>query len=144
MGDSTNKIDPGALVFGAWAAARMKWEDVAVAKDETTPKLVFKDPDEERGKRVCFTGQIIQIAVEKSPFGKFTNGLLSVGYYDTTLFHFLNVGSSGSLVDGNQARFCGVVIGRYDYSNSGGGTGHAIQVVGIWDLPENKPASVKK
>lgn len=99
--------------------------------------------DEERGKRVCFTGTIIQIAVEKTDFGKFNAGLLKVGYYDTTLFSFLNVGSSGTLVAYDQARFCGVVVGKHDYSNSAGGTGHAIQVVGMWDLPQNKPDAGK-
>lgn len=139
MGDAVNNTNPGALVFVSWAAKRMKWSDVAVKDDETTPKQVMKDSDEERGKRLCFTGKIIQIAVEKLDFGKVTNGILQVGYYDTVLWKFLNVGSSGSIVEDSQARFCGVVIGRYDYSNSGGGTGHAIQVVGMWDLPENKP-----
>lgn len=32
-----------------------------------------------------------------------------------------------------------VVTGNYDYSNSAGGTGHAVDLVGMFDLPENKP-----
>ena len=139
MKDATNDLDPGTLIFGAWASKNMKWTDVAVAKDETTPELVLKDPDEERGKRVCFTGKIVQISVEKTDVGKFNVGIMMVGYYSVTLFHFLNVGSSGSIVEKTQARLCGVVTGKYTYSNSGGGTGHSIQIVGMWDLPENKP-----
>jgi hypothetical protein len=144
MVEKFNKTSDGTLLLAAWAAKHMRWDDVAVAKDETTPALVLKDPDEERGKRVCFTGKIVQIEVEKLDIGKINDGLLMVGYYDTTLFHFVNVGSSGTLVEKNQARLCGVVTGKYDYSNSGGGTGHAIEIVGMWDLPENKPDAGKK
>jgi hypothetical protein len=36
------------------------------------------------------------------------------------------------------------VTGRYDYHDSGGGTGHAVQVVGMFDLPENRPAAAVK
>jgi hypothetical protein len=31
-----------------------------------------------------------------------------------------------------------VVTGKYSYANSGGGTGHAVTLVGVFDLPENK------
>jgi len=56
------------------------------------------------------------------------------------LFHFDAVGSTGTLVGTNYARICGVITGLYDYSNSAGGTGHAVQIVGMFDLPENKTA----
>jgi hypothetical protein len=31
-----------------------------------------------------------------------------------------------------------VVAGKYDYVNSGGGTGHAVAAVGMFDLPDNR------
>ncbi len=40
----------------------------------------------------------------------------------------------------SQERFCGVVTGLFDYANSGGGTGHAVAIVGLFDIAENRPA----
>jgi hypothetical protein len=136
MADTFNEPSAGALLLGAWAAGTMRWADVFVAKDETSIRLAKKDPDEARGKRMCYSGRIIQIAVERGSFGKLSVGLLLTGSYD--LLHFMAAGSSGDLVEGKRGRLCGVVTGKYDYANSGGGTGHAIQVVGMFDLPENR------
>ena len=36
------------------------------------------------------------------------------------------------------ARFCGIATGRDTYANTGGGTTHAVRVVGMFDLPENR------
>jgi hypothetical protein len=84
------------------------------------------------------SGQIVQIAVVKVPgAGKLAEGLLlSDG---GNIYHYTAAGSSGTLVAQSSGRFCGVVIGNYDYSNSAGGTGHAVSPVGMFDLPENKP-----
>jgi hypothetical protein len=136
MSDEFNKVSSGAIALSIWAAQRMRWTDVAVPKDETSFALVQKDSDEARGKRMCVTGKLIQIAVEKTDFGKIHEGLLMT--YGYKLFHFMTVGSSGELVQDSRARICGVVTGKYDYSNSGGGTGHAVQIVGMFDLPQNR------
>ncbi len=137
MSDQYNKVSDGALLLATWAAAHLRLGDVKVAKDETSFALAQKDPDEARGKRICVTGSIIQIAVTRTPFGKLNEGLIGVNYL-SRLYHFVAAGSSGSLVQGNRARLCGVVTGRFDYSNSAGGTGHAIQLVGMFDIPENR------
>jgi hypothetical protein len=138
MTDAVNEDSSGTQVFAMWAARRMRWPDVGVAADETSPALVRKDPDEARGKRICASGQIIQIAVQKPPSGgKLAVGILSsdAGY----LYRFFAAGSSGALVENSYAHFCGLVTGLFDYSNSVGGTGHAISLVGMFDLPENRP-----
>jgi hypothetical protein len=135
MTDEANNLSPGAAIFALWAAQSMHYYDVGVAKDETTYALVRKDSDEARGKRLCATGMLIQIEVQKSAGSKFFDGLLITD--GGSIFRFLTVGSSGDLVERSRARVCGVVIGTYDYSNSGGGTGHAVQLVGMFDLPEN-------
>ena len=136
MGEKFDSVDEGTVFLSAWAAKSMTWNDVAVATNETSFALVQKDPDEERGKRVCVPGKIIQIEVAKTEFGKFQEGLLMS---DTSnIYKFVGVGSSGTLVEKDRARFCGVVTGKYDYSNSAGGTGHAIKLVGMFDLPQNK------
>lgn len=134
--DATEQTDPGALLLTAWAIPNMKWSDVAAVKDETSYALARKDSDEARGKRLCASGTLIQIEKQKSDIGKFFDGLLTT--YSGSLFHFLAAGSTGTLVQNSTARICGVVTGLYDYSNSGGGVGHAVQLVGMFDLPENK------
>ena len=136
MTDTHNEHSPGETVLTVWALQHMKWADVGVVKDETTFKLVKKDSDEEKGKRLCATGRLIQISVEKTNLGKVYSGLLITNSRD--IYSFSNVGSSGSLVEEDRVRTCGIVIGNYSYSNSGGGTGHTVQLVGMFDLPENK------
>lgn len=113
----------------------LPWSQVAVQKDETSPGLIMKNSAKERGKRLCATGRIIEIHEDKS--GNASNGLLRS--YSGTLYHFETFGSSGTLTEGRQGRFCGFVVGQFHYRNSGGGVGHAVDVLGVWDLPENKP-----
>jgi hypothetical protein len=138
MADTFNKSSKGTLLLTAWALKHMTWADVAVAKDETSRAKVMKDADEERGKRLCVRGRLVQIEAHKEELGKFYTGLLGAGAGN--LYHFHAVKSTGELTEKRPARFCGVVTGRFDYSNSGGGTGHAIDMVGIFDLPENHEA----
>ena len=53
----------------------MVWSDVGVAQDERKYALVAKDADadEERGKRMCVPGNLIQISVEKADVGASTS-----------------------------------------------------------------------
>lgn len=137
MTDTREESSAGEVLFRSWAAKHMTWTDVGVWKNETSFRLVRKDSDEERGKRLCASGRIIQIAVRKLDDGSRTSeGLLMSDRDD--LYSFAAVGSSGKLVEDSYARFCGVVAGRYEYANSAGGTGHAITVIGMFDLPENR------
>ena len=142
MGDSSNETDVGAKLLALWAMNHMKWSDVGVAEDETSHALARKDSDEARGKRLCTTGTVIQIESLKSATGKYFTGLTMTGAGN--IFHFTAVGSSGTLVARSSARLCGVVTGLYDYSNSGGGVGHAVELVGMFDLPENKAKLAKQ
>jgi hypothetical protein len=135
MTDEPNKTSPGTGLVAIWAAKHLKLADVNVKKDETTYALTRKDPDEARGKRLCATGELIEIQVAKTEFGKLAEGLLTTN--GGSLFHFTTVGSSGELVGGSHGRVCGVVTGVFDYSNSGGGVGHAVQLVGMFDIAEN-------
>lgn len=137
MTDLLDEDSPGTAVFALWAARRMRWSDVNVAQDETTPALVKKDSDSARGKRICANGQVIQIKVEKlTTGGHLSQGLLASDAGN--IYRFLAAGSSGSLIENSYGHFCGLVTGTYDYTNSAGGTGHAVSLVGMFDLPENK------
>lgn len=138
MDDTKDEDSAGAVLFSVWASRHMHWTDVSVATDETTFALTQKDPDEARGKRLCTSGQIVQIEVEKLKNGSKLNiGLLLTG--GGNIYRFITAGSSGTLVENSYARLCGVVTGKYTYSNSAGGTGHAVEVIGVFDLPANKP-----
>jgi hypothetical protein len=141
MSDSVDEISPGAILFTAWAARKMRWADVAVAKNETSLKLVRKDGDEARGKRLCASGRIGEIEKISSDPKVFTGGLIA-GWTD--VYRFLAVGSTGELVGESRARFCGVVVGQYDYSNTGGGQTKSVMLVGMFDLPQNKPPAPTK
>lgn len=138
MTDPFMAMSPGAHLLAAWGADRMAWADVAVQKNETSFALVRKDPDEARGRRMCVAGQIVQISVLRSEAGKMYDGVIVMPGDD--LYRFIAVRSTGELLADHRARFCGVVIGAYDYRNSVGGTDHAVQLVGMFDLPENRAA----
>ena len=136
MTDTHDEHSGGTLLLTAWAADHLRWADVAVGRDETSFALVKKDVDAARGKRMCVTGRIIQIAKQTLDAATFFDGLMFGARGD--ILSFFAVASTGELVEGSPARFCGVVTGKYDYSNSGGGTGHAVESVGMFDLRDNR------
>jgi hypothetical protein len=63
--ESDGKDSDGAVLLALWAAGNMHWSDVSVATDETSFALIRKDPDAERGKRLCTSGTVLEIHVEK-------------------------------------------------------------------------------
>lgn len=135
----TGEHSRASAMLAAWAVDRLRWSDVAVDVDETNFGLAQKNLDKERGKRLCVSGSVVQITENNVAPGKTMNeGLVLSGAGN--LFYFLGVKSSGSILKDSWARFCGVVVDRYDYENSAGGTGHAIEIVGMFDLPENRAA----
>jgi hypothetical protein len=136
MRDAVNEDDDATSLFALYAARRLRWRDVYVAADETTFGKVQKDSDQERGRRMCISGGIVQIKNTEAIGGKLAEGLLlSSGGH---VYRFFAAASTGDLVERSDARFCGIVTGLYDYSNSGGGTSHAVTLVGMFDLPENR------
>lgn len=136
MDDVYFTTSEGTLLLTAWALRNMRWDDVAVEKDETTHGQFLKDPEMERGKRLCWRGKIIQIEADRSLGDPMYVGLLYSSGGD--LYHFYAVGSTGDIVPDSRGRVCGVVTGKYDYANSANGTSHAIELVGMFDLPDNK------
>ena len=136
MTDTRNEDSVGTTLLALWAQGNLRWANVQVDKDETSIKLARKDPDAARGKRFCYSGRIVQIEkMSKASPQPVWVGLLSTRRRDIIRFHA--AGSSGDLVDGSKARLCGVVTGTFSYDNSGGGTTHAVSVVGMFKLPAN-------
>ncbi|HEU4576997.1 MAG TPA: hypothetical protein VFS67_01995 [Polyangiaceae bacterium] len=139
--DSTNELDPAALAFALWSTDHLTWEEIQ-ALPETKHAKVLKDPDAERGKKNCYSGNIVEIQVDRSAGKPVYLGGLVTG--SGVVMRFAAVGSTGELVAKSYAKFCGVTTGKYSYSNSGGGTTHAVFLVGMFDLPENKPKASRK
>ncbi len=141
MEDTINKPSEGTGLLALWSSKHLQWADVGVAKNETTTKLILKDSDAARGKRMCVAGDIIQIAKERGT-DRVYSGLLG-GYYGQGIISYIAIGDTGELVENSAARFCGVVTGRFTYGNAGGGTTHAVSMVGMFDLPGNNPQKKK-
>jgi len=141
--DSVNgKQSIGEQSLIVWAAKNgIKWDELQ-AIPETKVSLVLKDSDEQRGKRLCAAGSVVEIAAVKTQVGKYFDGGLVTDAQEIIRFHAF--GSTGELVAQSPARICGVVTGRADYQNSVGGVAHGVQIVGAFDLLENKkkPAPV--
>lgn len=141
MTDTVNETSAGAAGLALWASKNLTWADLQ-SVPETKRSMVMKDPEAERGKRLCSTGTINEIQVDRSGGAPvYIGGMMTPGYDSV---RFMAVGSTGALVENSGARLCGIVAGRFSYSNAGGGTTHAVQVVGMFDLPENKKAGAAK
>ena len=134
--DSEGTLDSGAAFLALWSTRHLTWKDI-VSLPKTTRALVLKDSDAERGKALCAEGSISQITADHSAGPAQTVHEGGIVTSSMAVVRFLAVGSTGSLVENSYARFCGVVTGRYSFTNAGGGTTHAVQLVGFFDLPEN-------
>ncbi len=136
MRDTVNEISGGTAMFSMWAAKYLFWRDVHRSKNETSIGKIKKDSSTEIGKRMCLRGKIISIARDKSVADPLFTGLVMTRKRDVV--NFVAVGDTGELVEDSRARFCGIVTGNYSYSNAGGGTTHSVNLVGMFDLAENK------
>lgn len=124
----------GAYLAAHWLSAKGRWSDVEIMADETSLKKVKKDILLERKKRMCVTGRLIQIARDQAVPALFHGNLITGG----SVVNFLAARSTGELVDGDRARFCGVVTGLYAFSNVSGGQTKSVQMAGMFDLPANR------
>jgi hypothetical protein len=110
-----------------YAAAKLRFAEVDAA--ETNLGLVEKDHRAELGKRMCVEGEIRRIERADMDSRKVFVGELLVRPEDRITF--LAVGSTGTLVKRDAARFCGVVTGK-------------LELVGMFDLAENRAPSVEQ
>lgn len=131
--DTRDKPDRASSILALWMGEHPSWSAIE-RLPETTHAKIMKDSESERGKRLCVSGQVVQIAKEQGTklfFGTMSDDSGRMTYYYAA-------GSTGDIVDGHRARFCGVSAGRFSYENTGGGTTHAVRLVGMFDLPENR------
>lgn len=132
MTDSAEAFSPGAKLFTTYAVGKLRWEDVDVAA-ETTFGHVIKDADVERGKRMCADGELV--AIQRRDLGPRKIYVGSLRVSDTDTIAFVAVGTTGELIRGSKARFCGAVTGT---------AGPAVSMVGMFDLPENRTPIVEQ
>lgn len=134
--DRLDEEDEGAILLAQWMGdKRTTVKDLKEKIDETSRALVMKDSVRERGRYFCTSGKVIQIQVVRGGITH-TAGILMTPSWDP--IRFVTTRSSGNIVDNTHARFCGIVSGRYSYSNTGGGVSHAVYLAGLFDIPENR------
>src|SRR5215813_1999067 len=65
MTNTVGRLDVGSAILAVWAAKNLTWQGLEDLP-ETSPALFKKDPDAERGKRLCFAGSVVEIRAEKT------------------------------------------------------------------------------
>ena len=129
-------VSLGAAKLALWGTENMHWSEL---QEIPTTKygLVMKDPESQRGQKLCTNGEVIEITLDRSVPGQkvFLGGMYDDG---GRIYRFIAVKSTGEIMAHSRARFCGVVTGQQHYENSMGGVAHAVHLVGMFDLPENK------
>jgi hypothetical protein len=65
MVNTVGRVDSGSALLALWASGNMTWEALD-AIPQTSAAMFNKDPDAERGKRLCITGKIVEIRAERS------------------------------------------------------------------------------
>lgn len=138
MTDEQGKLSQGAALLAMWGAVKSLKVGQVRSLPESSFASVMKDSDEERGRHLCTRGNIIEIRAERTPHGKLYEGGMFMGWGYSNVARFIALGSTRGINQGSRAQFCGVVIGRFSYANSAGGATHAVQLVGLFDIPENR------
>jgi hypothetical protein len=136
MTDRGSNLSLGSALLAVWAQAHLQFSDVNLPNDETSLERVQKNPGAERGRRLCAKGEIIRMdEPEQTRWGNVNHGLLIERKIPV---YFMAVRGTGKLTKNTPARFCGVVTGTFDAP----GTHDAIQIVGMFDLPENRSSAL--
>jgi hypothetical protein len=65
MSNTVGKLDVGSALLAMWASKNLSWQALE-ALPETTPALFKRDPEAERGRRLCMSGTVLEIRAEKT------------------------------------------------------------------------------
>lgn len=130
MEDTADLPSRGTMLLTGWAMERLRMSDI-MQLPATSRGLVMKDSARELGKRLCADGLIFEIKAKHVERGTYYRGGIS-SHGEVT--RFIAVGDTGTLVEGNHARFCGIATAAYAYDNVAGGQTHAPLLVGMFDL----------
>ncbi|MBA2543160.1 MAG: hypothetical protein H0V17_26195 [Deltaproteobacteria bacterium] len=130
--DTTDELGDGAKLLANYAAKKLRWAEVQLPA-ETTLARVEKDPQLERGKRLCATGEIVRIARRDLGDRKLYVGRLRTAEHDDVAF--VAAGTTGDLVKRSTGTLCGAVLGM---------SGDAVSILGMFDLDENRMPLVEQ
>lgn len=131
-----NEFPTIMAVYALWNQnVGTSWNEINLV-EKTSYGKVMKDAVSEYGKRLCVTGNIIEIETDRS----LNDPVYSIGIVDNNFnaYRATAIESSGELVAGSDATFCGIVLARFSYDNAGGVTTRAPYLFGMFDLPENR------
>lgn len=117
------------------ALVGMNWDELN-SIPETNYKKMNKDIIAESGKRFCFKGRVDRIQVNRTVKPAFADAVMVVPYEGRVAI--VAVKSSGDILPDTEARFCGIVAGTRSYQTIMGTPGSLPDLVGMFDLPENK------
>lgn len=135
MADTEDESDKGSWTLARWMALHPSWAAIAALPASSVPKVI-KDPETERGRRICEPGRVAWIRALPGDGPKVFQGVFQTN--DIRYLSFIAVGSTGEVVDNSATTFCGVVTGLLTFSNNSGGKTQSARVVGMFDLPENR------
>lgn len=135
MNVELDQVSSGTKELIRWASQRLRWSQIAVDDNETSFALARKDFEAALGKRMCVRGTIASITRQKFEEPLFV-GVLDAGARE--ILQFIAVRSTGTLVEQNEARFCGVIVGAITFESSRDGHGTGVSLLGMFDLPENR------
>jgi hypothetical protein len=65
MVNTVGRVDTGSALLALWAAGHLTWE-MLESVPATSAAMFHKDPETERGKRLCISGTIVEIRAERS------------------------------------------------------------------------------
>lgn len=114
------RTEPAAQSLAPFDA--LTWRDVARGGETTIP-LILKDPERERGRKLCVTGKVVHIERARvNGRDAHVGGLRPADGGDS--INFIALGSTRSIVADSMGDLCGVAHGK--------------RIVGLFDLPENR------
>ena len=121
-----------------WSEERLKWADVEAKKNEVSTLLALKDPEGAYGKRTCLIGKLTTISAVRDADASTLKHFKAVLEGPGERWNLSAVGDTGDLVKGSSAKFCGLATNVRSHKGDGGITVDSLDVVGMFDLPENR------
>lgn len=134
--DGVGMPSEGTMRLAVWAASNLTWAALESAKPETTLAALSHGVEPERGKRLCESGEVVDLRDDTSHGVRLAMGVLAKGAGMPV--HFVAAGSTEGVAAKRTARLCGIVTGRLRLRDATGRDVEHVQVVGMFDVPQNK------
>jgi hypothetical protein len=145
--EQVDQGDAGTIDFIRWAMRHMRWDDVAIGRNETTFAKVMKDPEVERGRVLCAVGELAEIIAVSIDAKKIHSATMVVTdqVNSGAPIRIFAIGDTGELVAGSkEVVFCGVVLGAVSYQSLVGPKIRALHTVGMFGTKTNQATARPK